>query len=384
MRLRIKATLVAACSALIMTLAAPVALADLIGVSEEQIRMSIAELTFGDGGTSLICPATLEGELHETTFEKEEGSPIGYITEAAFAEGSCTGIGTWSVNSETLPWSISFLYWEGTLPSIDTVGLLLEDFDFTMSILGGLVHCRYAGPAEGFVEVAASEFVFEQGLSIPLVSGGGLCPSEGEFFGEGDLTEAETREPLEIVLAEGPPPPPEDTLQFEPAGSIELESLGALTFFGTEELAMSCQWVLRGSLTRAEVRLEEGASVGEIASTSHSHCSNGSVEQVLGTPWDIEYVATSGTLPSEATAVTLRVVDFAVELATFGRIVGCRYAGDLVGSLELSGANPYPTGLLRLTEPRLELVRGAGGCPAAITARGTFWLGPEQSIEFDV
>lgn len=64
--------------------------------------------------------------------------------------------------------------------------------------------------------------------------------------------------------------------------------------------------------------------------------------------------------------------------ARVGTYVGCLYRGDLTGTLELSGTNPYPTGLWRLSGSTLSLVSGEGGCPASVTATGTYWLKPRE------
>lgn len=197
MRTRSKLVLAALSASLLLAVGIGNASANQIGISETDIRAVFSELTFGRGGSAIICPVTIAGEFHRSVFSKEEFL-LGYITTANVAEGECRGIGTARANPGD--WHITFLYWTGTLPNIDTIGLLLENVDFTLRILGGLVTCRYQGPAEGFVDVAESTLVAEQGITIPLISGGGLCPPEGEFFGDADITEVGSGEPIVITL----------------------------------------------------------------------------------------------------------------------------------------------------------------------------------------
>jgi hypothetical protein len=69
---------------------------------------------------SVRCPVTLEGSLHARTMSKVVETLIGYITSARVFEAACVG-GRAGFKTETLPWTIRYNSFTGTLPNISSV-----------------------------------------------------------------------------------------------------------------------------------------------------------------------------------------------------------------------------------------------------------------------
>ncbi len=362
-------------ASLALVAATPSAFARRLNIDDQDFQATWSPASFIAGGTTATCSVTLAGSFHSATQTKSIGSLIGYITSAS--AGSCSGGTAMTILAGTLPWHVSYGGFSGTLPTISAV---------TLNVIGSAIEFDPAGalPSCLFRSDAAEPFRLRLTVANGTISGLTFDPTasidleEDRFLGSigGDIE-------LEGVGAlADEASSTTNRLQATPAGEIDLESLGAIRFAGGE-LSMTCEWTLSGSLRSETLTIEEGTTIGSVSSATADHCGGGSIERVLSTPWSLKYVRATGTIPGSVTAVTLKVEGYAVTLASFGSNVGCLYRGDLTGTLELSGANPYPTGLFTLAEPRLTKVSGPGGCPSTITATGTYWLGPEQQLRFE-
>lgn len=86
--------------------------------SSQTFRAAFSRLDFSGGFGTTECAVTIEGSLHARSIVKTEGSLIGVITRVTI--GTCPR-GSATVLIETLPWSIRYSSFEGTLPSISSI-----------------------------------------------------------------------------------------------------------------------------------------------------------------------------------------------------------------------------------------------------------------------
>jgi hypothetical protein len=112
-----------------------------LSVSSGTFRQVYNPLTFEAESTIIRCPVTLEGSYNSRTIQKVTETSIGYITRAGAAESACTG-GRATFKSESLPWSMSYDRFTGTLPNISTASRFAIGAVIDLEILPGLV-CRY-------------------------------------------------------------------------------------------------------------------------------------------------------------------------------------------------------------------------------------------------
>jgi hypothetical protein len=118
MRRRGRGLAAALTSALLLAVMVDTATATTFTVVERATRANWTTMTFESSGTSVRCPVTLEGSFTQGTFAKVARSRIGYVTRGAI--GTCTG-GTARILTETLPWTIQYSSFAGTLPNITSV-----------------------------------------------------------------------------------------------------------------------------------------------------------------------------------------------------------------------------------------------------------------------
>jgi hypothetical protein len=135
--MRIKPILVALAAALLMALSASTSSARNISISRPELwnaQWSQVRLQSG-GTTAAACDVTLEGSFHYRTLLKVREALIGYVTRAIMnncREGSATILTT------NLPWHIKYHSFEGTLPDILAIRvlLLLEELRIHERIFG--------------------------------------------------------------------------------------------------------------------------------------------------------------------------------------------------------------------------------------------------------
>jgi hypothetical protein len=181
-------------AAIVLASAIGTASANRISLTDNTFRQIWRPLSFAGGGLNIACNVTLEGSFHYNTFVKALRSLVGYVTRAAVEHTTgCAGSGeAWADNgvenaglgpiANTLPWHITYEGFEGTLPIIEGIRLLLRP-RFTLVTAGVL--CRYEGNAQGVVKLTRTQvlqgIVPDENVAIPKASGGFLCPTSGRF-----------------------------------------------------------------------------------------------------------------------------------------------------------------------------------------------------------
>jgi hypothetical protein len=202
MRTRSKLTLAVLTATLVLGLAVGSAAANRLSVSNRLFRATWLELKIVDDPITVGCPVTLEGSFHSTTIRKVEGALIGAVTRAIVngAEPPCRG-GRATLLQESLPWHVTYDDFEGVLPRIEQILLLLRRYEYRIetTILGIRVACLYldqnrpeeaqtllltVGASGQITTIQASPFGDSYGS---WRSGSELCPRRTEFQGTGQL-----------------------------------------------------------------------------------------------------------------------------------------------------------------------------------------------------
>lgn len=117
----------AVASTVVMALVVSSAPARSFSISNQQIRAVWSPMIFRDPlGGVVECPVTLEGSLHSRTIAKVSYSLIGYITTARVGVPTdCVG-GEATILNESLPWHVRYFGFDGTLPDITRIRILLS------------------------------------------------------------------------------------------------------------------------------------------------------------------------------------------------------------------------------------------------------------------
>ena len=149
MRTSAKLCFTALAAAILLASAVSTASAGRLSVSNQQIRTVWSSLEFV-GTATIRCRLTLEGSFHSRTITKIRETLIGHITNARF--NACTGGRAWAANgvevaplgrlNNTLPWHITYEAFEGTLPAIEAVRLLLRRIRFVLEAVVFGLTCR--------------------------------------------------------------------------------------------------------------------------------------------------------------------------------------------------------------------------------------------------
>lgn len=105
-----------------------------------------ARLTFADGSGSfrIVCEVALAIELH-SSIAKVERVLAGNVTEASMT--NCSG-GVLRVLSGSLPWHITFVSFEGTLPNITSVRLRINGYSYLQEAFFRTARCLYRANME--------------------------------------------------------------------------------------------------------------------------------------------------------------------------------------------------------------------------------------------
>jgi hypothetical protein len=135
MHLYVRRGLTGLAAALLLALAVSSASARNLSVNEQgfSIRWSALELNTSVG--TVRCPITLRGSFHRRTITKTNGLLIGAITGATVNDALCTN-GRLTVLTGTLPWSIHYASFAGTLPRIDSIRLHIRNIALQNDIGG--------------------------------------------------------------------------------------------------------------------------------------------------------------------------------------------------------------------------------------------------------
>lgn len=179
-------------AALTLGLAVGSASASRLSTSVQSWRQVWTPLTISTaasgGGMAIRCNVTFEGSFHTSTIVKTLNSLIGYVTLARAAH-PCAGIAeAWPLNGmeapaglgtieQTLPWHITYEGFEGSLPSITGVILLIRPKFTIKNATTGL--CLYEGNVRFSLKLAAgigTGIVPDGTIAQTKSSGGFFCP----------------------------------------------------------------------------------------------------------------------------------------------------------------------------------------------------------------
>jgi hypothetical protein len=246
MRLAQRTRLTLLTAALLLAAIAGTAAANTLDMNEQTFRSSWRELTFSAGEFSVSCPVTLEGTFTPGSFgtiAKTAGNTMARVTRTGF--GTCTG-GTARALAETLPWSVKYSSFAGTLPNITGVTAHLIGASFLVNPRGLEMNClgrtEESHPIDlAFERNASSEITgarLNEALTIPL-TGGGFCGLfSGSVSGRASVTDAGSSRVLKLFL-EGPPPvlvgPPERT-RLEDLSIREPVRIGQIFVVNTDQI----------------------------------------------------------------------------------------------------------------------------------------------------
>ncbi len=193
MRNRIANALAALGAALTLAAAVGSASANRLSYSETRFRIIWTSLTFsGSGGGFVItCPVTLEGSFHSATLAKVREAQVASITRATVNNERCTE-GQATILGESLPWTVTYQSFGGTLPTIASVRHDLIGAAFQIEAgLGVICLARSsstfpaAGEAAREAGGAITSLTPDGSLAIPVT--GTACPTSGIFSGAGEV-----------------------------------------------------------------------------------------------------------------------------------------------------------------------------------------------------
>jgi hypothetical protein len=194
MRVQSKALIAVIIGAIVLTMAIGTAAASRLRASSTDIDLiwragGTGKLSFEAAGNVISCDVTLLISLRSTIM-KTEGRQ-GEITEAATA--NCTGE-TIVVLRETLPWSVEYRSFTGSLPRISKIRVAFIGLALRTTIVGS--GCLFGTTAARplFAEIllnersVATELRVDETRSIPL-GGGFLCSLAGQshFLGNAEV-----------------------------------------------------------------------------------------------------------------------------------------------------------------------------------------------------
>lgn len=136
-------------AALLIALTVGAASASRLSLSSQGFRVVWTSFQIGTEELTYVnCPVTLEGSFHSATMRKIAGLALGKVTNAGFAGGSCSRGGVIaSFTTETLPWTVTYESFLGTLPNIRAIELRIQRFTKLIEISGLL--CTYGAEARG-------------------------------------------------------------------------------------------------------------------------------------------------------------------------------------------------------------------------------------------
>jgi hypothetical protein len=194
MRTRSKLILAGLTASLLMGLAVSSATAGRLSVSNTRFRVTWAALRFSsiELEAPIICPVTLEGSFHSATIRKTRGALIGAVTKGIVKSESCEG-GNATILQESLPWHVTYESFEGTLPRIESITLLLRRYEFRIfNLLTG--NCLYLDQGRVEENLAGSLAVNRETGQVTTLTplpgryasfriGGAFCPRRGTFEG---------------------------------------------------------------------------------------------------------------------------------------------------------------------------------------------------------
>jgi hypothetical protein len=218
-------------AALIMALAAAVSSAEEFDVvNGEFFRAQWSSFTITTGAGRIVCPVTLEGSFAAASFTSTAGTRVASVTRASL--GGCTE-NTATILSETLPWTVQYSSFAGTLPNITSLTFRTIGASFRGTAAG--VTCLFRSTTERPMNFSATRSTaaestgqitgtrLDESARIPLT--GAFCEgTEGTVSGSGSLLSTVDAEGdgerayfflnrVGVDLVNGVAPPVENTLR---------------------------------------------------------------------------------------------------------------------------------------------------------------------------
>jgi hypothetical protein len=215
MRTQAKLGLAALTAAVLLAAAVGSASARSFEVNNQNIRITWASLEFNGSefAEPVRCRVTLEGSFHTRTIAKVREALIGAITRATVAHPCITGGEGFALNGvertpNTLPWHVQYDSFEGTLPRISAITVILSRSSFLIN--NGICAGRYGNETDrifGRTSVGAGG---ELGTITPIVGrnsatlvtrlSGIFCPGNGQLTGTGNVTQLNSASRITVRL----------------------------------------------------------------------------------------------------------------------------------------------------------------------------------------
>ncbi len=198
--------------ALILALAVSDSSARNLSVTEQNIRVTWAPLTFdGEGMGEVRCNVTIEGSFEARTIVKNPGFQVGQITRAIVGR-PCARNTAWAANGternevlggtfgNSLPWLFTYHSFTGTLPNITSIhmGLVNASFVVRVTTILGTILCQYTATHNNGLMAATATVTagrierLDADPTYRTRSETAGCP-EGRFSGGGPVTALNSR-----------------------------------------------------------------------------------------------------------------------------------------------------------------------------------------------
>jgi hypothetical protein len=228
-----KAALATTCAIGALGVAVTGASANILSVSNTRFRVVWTPMTMWLQNTEFFfrCNVTLEGSFHSATIAKVSEATIGRVSRASIA-GCGFGVGA-TILQTSLPWSIRYDSFEGSLPTPEGFRISIRDIAFRVdTIITPPCLFRDSGTEEAFTATAhlerdgtVSGLQADSGATVPFFEGIEECSSFGStrFEGTGALTllgSSSTR--IRITLIDTPPTLSPSPVEF---GRVEIGTL---------------------------------------------------------------------------------------------------------------------------------------------------------------
>jgi hypothetical protein len=153
---------------------------------------SLGAITFSGSGVTITCNLTLSGTVTSARVPKVAGTSYGEITSVTI--GRCSGGSAAVLN---LPWPVTYNAILGTLPEgVTGVSLTANGTGFAMTFSG--IQCLYGGNLTTLLAVTGRNpyttglYTVPSNSSLPLLSGGFLCPRSGSMSGTFGISPTQT------------------------------------------------------------------------------------------------------------------------------------------------------------------------------------------------
>jgi hypothetical protein len=211
-----------AAAAVLLAAVAANASARNLSTSEQSLRATWASVEFAGGGATIRCRVTLEGSFHSRTIAKVRGALAGAISRAIIGH-PCTGGEAWADNGteseplgtapNKLPFHVTYESFQGSLPAIEALNLLLsrESFVISATILGLTCRGRYTRAEDNIIITAAREAgggitsltpsaTTNRAALVDQLGPNAVCPATGAFSGTGNVSNLSNGGRITITL----------------------------------------------------------------------------------------------------------------------------------------------------------------------------------------